>query len=474
MTRQLSEILDSGEITSINKAGTDPGNAVLSSDEITTKTTTQLSDGSVTDIHKGGATTDEEVLTRAETTTHLQDLYTMFYAEDYVEGATYTKGKVVKYGNWLSIYTTESDAHPAPETTGPVESVYSDDTNMTDVPITAAYLLFGMRYTAQDIGFLVGFEVNVVAGNSYVIYYNENPGAQSTLKTLVTVLSAQHSGWQTFTFHPKLYPAGTVLDVVVSCREVDPVPTVYTANYDYQIPATFSAPLDGQIIHAKNDPNIMYIAKIDNDAIDQYQSGYALYDLGIGSHISIGGMKWAVQGVTDSGTYLTIYVAPGVRVSTAGVYNCSFEDPNTTTLTYHEETGIYAGNANIRGLFIADGNYTNIVENDNQYGVNILFQPAYMTDDCEILAYTGGDLLTAGSGASLQEQINAINETLDQLLSVTYETATNLGPVLSLAEIQAIVPVDHPSRFLVKDPSNTWIVIFDGTNYYSTQMVLAT
>lgn len=441
MTRQLSVILNSGEISSFFKAGTDPGNEVLDTDE---------------------------------TVIYLRDQSAMFYAEEYVEGTTYPKGSVVKYGNWLSLYKVDSDAHPAPEAAGDQQAVYPDDTNMVAVPQTAAYLLFGNRYITPDLGFLAGLRVKVTAGNAYVIYHNENPSAQSTLKTLVTIIAAQSSGWQTFTFHPKLFSAGTTIDIIVSEREVNPTPTIYTANYNYQLTSTLTAPANGYINHAKSNTNILYIPKIDADAIDQYQSGYALYNLDIGSHITISTMKWAVQGITDMGTYLEVYIAPAIRLSTGGLYNCSFEDPNTTTLTYHREVNYNLGNPNVRGLFVADGNYIDIVEDDNQYGVDLLWQPAHMTDDCDILAYSGGDLLTAGSGASLQEQINALEKKVEEHEFETYTSASDLGPSLSLAEIQSVVPAEHPYRFLIKDPTNTWIVIYDGTNYYSELLVQAT
>ena len=102
-------------------------------------------------------------------------------------------------------------------------------------------------------------------------------------------------------------------------------------------------------------------------------------------------MRWAVQTVVDSGTYVAYQVAPAVQ-GTTGVQNFVFETTTATPVTHQHNVDWFLTNPppsiSVKGLYSVTG-IANLIEDDNAYGVDIELQAASVSTHWDVVTYSG-------------------------------------------------------------------------------------
>jgi hypothetical protein len=129
--------------------------------------------------------------------------------------------------------------------------------------------------------------------------------------------------------------------------------------------------------------------------------------LNVGDIINGGGISWSIQAVTDSGTYWSFVVAPA-STGAAGTQDFDFETVTPTPISVGYEVDYWLTNpppqGTVQGLYVADGGHGDLVASDNAYGVDGLFQNAYIPTEWAVkissAGANGGGLNAAGGPSS--------------------------------------------------------------------------
>jgi hypothetical protein len=304
---------------------------------------------------------------------------------------THPKNTLTELGGWLSIALIDTKQYPVPRDVG--EPFYIFDGTLVNQNTNAKQLLIGTRYLSNAPSYLKGYRlIDIVAGNKYEVYSVKDP-LGTPIISLLTTFTAATSGELEFNIPVTLLGAGIGFDVFYKVVEPDPTPTTFNGDWDYQTSSGEVVPLAGQITQRTNQSSPIRVSKTDNNAGDRSAE---LAGLSVGDVIVLGDIRWAIQGITDNGTDLGFDVLPEVVSSITGVQNFVFETVASAPITYGQDTDYYLGNANVRGLFVADDGYDNIVENNNAYGVDILVQKADIPTEWSLLSYTGQGGVSSG------------------------------------------------------------------------------
>lgn len=500
MSRELSEVLSSGEITSyvkgtdtdnelltqaeietavdtkltdgsitaINIGGTDTGNAVMTTDEVDTEIETKLTDGSISDIYTGGTDEGNKLLNKDEFEAYNREQNMLYWKGEHVNGVSYQKGDIVSDGSWLMIANTDTADTAAPIPAGSAVWNYPTDT-LVEVATSANFINFGIRIAVAQSVFLKGYRVYMLEGMTYTSFFIKDPNGEAIIHQ-DNIVTATADGWVIVNMTPTLIEAGAVYDLVIQVRLASEISSTTTANYNYVLVNTETAPEVGQITHSAWPASQMLISTTDADANDQTQSGYSLYTLTVGDTITYDTMVWTVEAITIYDEYYELEVTPASRHWDTGSTLFTFDHTDVTTITYHAETDYWVDNDNIYGLIGVDTAYSSMSLSNDQYGIDVRYQPAYISPDWDVMVGSQGALSSVSSDLmALQTEVKANRFTV-------YESPVSFSPTLSIAEIESIVPtpLEPHTKFIIKDPDYTYIVYYDGSLYHYERLSVAT
>ena len=312
--------------------------------------------------------------------------------KEYSVGATYFPQDMVFQDGYLSIANTVTTDYPSPVAAGEEEYLY-EGTEPTTAGI-AKQIIFGTRYTFPNQAFYIeGYRVWTVTGNNYTIYSIVDPDGENII-TEISTITGNAPGWQEFGLAPTLVLPGTVFELLVVVTEPDPTPTTFTGNWNYTTPNNPDTPGAGVIIQANQAPAEFRINKTDNDAVDR-TADLATLTVGDVIEFGVGETRWAIQGITDNGTWYTFLVSPAVQESPDGVNNFAFETVTPTPITYMSDTDYWLTspyNGLAEGRLKIDDNPGII--NNTAYGTDLLIQRINQSPDWDLFGLPGG----AGGG----------------------------------------------------------------------------
>ena len=300
----------------------------------------------------------------------------------WAEGTYEDRQQVIDQG-WLAIANKQTEDRPAPQPQGEAAWYYSPD-NMTTEQATAKTIIFGNRYTWPTNGYLNKYRIKVAAGDHYVVYTVYDPLGVAAV-TVEADFVATTTGWVEFGLPQTIITAGTTFDLIVKVNEPDPTPTVWVDQWDYDTPNNPAPPASGEIIHANSAVTVLSV-HYTSQTIDRTAD---LQALTVGDIIDRNNSSWAIQSISDQGTYINFGISPGVQDSPDGVGDVSFETVTATPISYGREVDKWLGDANASGLYIADGAYEDIVPDDNAYGVDLEIQQAYVSPDWDLQSNLG-------------------------------------------------------------------------------------
>jgi len=177
-------------------------------------------------------------------------------------------------------------------------------------------------------------------------------------------------------------------------------------------------PLAGQITQSNKTIDQLWVNKTDNDSGTPAIGGMTSGDV-----IEGVGESWVVLSIVDSGDYYKFTVAPASQGSPVGVSQFSFQTVTPTPIDYAVDVGFNVDPSDVKGLYIEDGPYSSIAVNDNQYGVDLKVQEAEVSDQWEVVAFSGS---AAGGGAPVLGDI--VYADITNVLEVGYPTFVETAP----------------------------------------------
>ena len=361
-----------------------------SSGDLRTLTVTRNEDGSVGDVaHAAG-----DLVRFVTVAQHISDLWDQVeltaservrWKFPYIPGGPFETNDMVRDGVWTMIANADTVDRAAPQPVGDEFDLYDGAAPTT--ALLASQIIFGNRYAASVDGYLNDIRIYTVIGNHYLLYVVRDPLGEKIFE-LLRNFTAVATGWQSFSTPQLIVPEGVVFDIIAIVNEPDPTPTTFSANWDYRTPQNIQAPIDGQIQHARAQPDQIRISKVDSDANDVSAS---LATLNVGDKIEALGVQWVIQLILDQGTYVTYSVAPALTASPEGVTEFMFETVTATPITVMVDTDwwLTSQTPQNQGLAIVDGDYDSIVPNDTAYGTDITVQAASVSPDWDAVAYGG-------------------------------------------------------------------------------------
>ena len=313
----------------------------------------------------------------------------------------YTKNDVVRDGAWAMVANKDTADRAAPQPVGSPFYVYTGVIGLNSQ--SAKQVIAGNRYTIGTDGWITGYRVFVTAGNRYSVFVVLDPLGLPVVSELAN-FTANNDGWVPFNVIPISVETGTQIDLVYRESEPDPTPTTFAGNWNYTTPNNAGAPATGTILHSSKGLSTLAIHKTDNDAADR---SVELGALDVGDIISGAGQDWVIQTVSDDGAYFSFSIAPASQGTPTGVQEFTFETVTATPIIHAEDVDYWLGNSSVSGLFIADGDYSDIVADDTAYGTDIEVQEANVSDDWDMIAYSSAGA-SGGVGQSFPMYYEAI------------------------------------------------------------------
>ena len=307
-------------------------------------------------------------------------------------GGTHVANDMVTDNGWTMVANKTTTDRPAPQAVGDEQYLYYP-LIPSGTSTSAKQIVFGMQYSGDSAYWLNGYRIYVTAGNSYEIITVEDPQGHNEV-TFVNTFTAEVTGWRTFGLIPKPVASGTTYQILAIVHEPDPTPITLTYNYDYIKPNNIEIPTSGQITHAGKDLSSLLINKTDDDSVDR---SVTLTGLTTGDFISIGFTTWAIQLVSDEGSYIDYTIAPARQSISSGVVPVDFETTIASTLSYSKDLNYWSGSTTVKGVIGINTGWEDATLDDSQYGVDILVQNAYVSPDWDFV--TSND---SGNGSSVQ------------------------------------------------------------------------
>lgn len=315
------------------------------------------------------------------------DMTTVMWAGNWTQ-AQYPKGAMVRDGAWTMVANKTTYDKPAPYPEGDPKYLY-DGTGLLDTSEVTSQIIFGTRVTVSAADYLAGYRVYLTVGFQYEVYAVADPEGAQQFEFLFGT-TAGSTGWLEVPLSPRILPPGGSFDLIVIAREPDPTNVTTPLSYNYTLPNNAGVPLSGSIIHANREPAILSVSKTDNDGGD---ASATLAGMGVGDTITIDGetSAWTIASVTDLPTSVNFGVNPPLQAPIAGVKTFNFNTTTPTAINYPVETDWWSGSAyagQAQGLLAVGTAYADIVPDNTFYGVDLRVQPARISEDWDIAAWS--------------------------------------------------------------------------------------
>lgn len=314
----------------------------------------------------------------------------------------YADNDMVRDGEWTMIANKETTDRPAPQPLGDAGYVYDGAAPTTSE--TVRVVVMGQEYKRLDNAFFVtGYRIFVVAGNRYEVVLVTDPGTPDEGVNFVNSFTAETTGWREFSTPQQIVAPKAPFRVLVIAQQPDPAPVEVTASYNYTKPQILSVPEPGEAIHSNRDPGIISFHKTDSTGTDR---AALLTSLKPGDTITgnpvTRSVLWSVQAVLEQGAYVNVYVAPTVQEADSGLLPFVFSTITPQPVTFMRDTNWWLANTPeggvISGLYVEDESYSDVVADQNAYGVDLLVQDAYVSPDWDLVAVSSAASAGGGGG----------------------------------------------------------------------------
>jgi len=298
---------------------------------------------------------------------------------------TYLKDCVVRDDEWTMIANKETDDRPAPQPIGSpfFPSGLGDFPTWDTDSVSEEQILRGARYLTPAVGYTLGYRVWAVPGNTYRVLHVTDPLGVPIFEYSEEFTVSQE-GWITVALGQVLVLTFTVFDVLLVISPGSPTVSQFFAPWDYK--RSNGDALPGEANHQNSGGGDEIRFNIEDD--DSNDQSVNLATVNIGDTFTNGTLTWEITDITLVGDNYRFGVNPAARDS-ENLYTFTFTVTDPEVLTWVEIPDLYLPNLFVAGLTSDDG-YDNVVTNDVGYGVDVLFQEAYVSNDWELVAVSGG------------------------------------------------------------------------------------
>ena len=305
------------------------------------------------------------------------------------QDTAYLRNDQVRDGAWLMIANKDTDERAAPQTTGDpfFISTVTGTLMFTTETANEPFLLTGNRFTFTEGAFLGGFRWYAIenSGNfSYevwIAYFAEDVAIGEVQILAPTVPST--TGWQDIV-NTALVVSGTVVDIILVVRSVNQ-PNTFSAPWNV-INSNTNDPLAGEAIF-RNSAVEIRVNHVDDNGINQRTD---LEAVDVGGSLSFAGIIWTITAISDQTDSVSYTIAPNQGRPNAGLQTLEFKWGTADPVPFGQDLDFYLGNDNIQGFSITKYPPTEEELNANGYGVDIFVQEATVSEDWELVSYSGG------------------------------------------------------------------------------------
>lgn len=331
-------------------------------------------------------------------------------------GDQYLRGDTVYDDGYAMVANKTTTERAAPQPAGEEQYLYNGGAPTTTTP--AKVLLFGTRYQNDAPYIINGYRVYAIAGNEYRVFVD----LDGVIREIVS-FTAANTGWRVAESVSTIVSANSDLIIFVKVLKPADVPATFTLSYSYATPNNAAIPVAGQITHANKVLDSFRVNKTDQNGDQAAQ----LALLEVGDTIEGAGVKWAIQVITDMGTWIDYTVAPAQQGNPDGVQDFVFETIIEQDIVVMNDPNYWDITPQVSGVYQQD--QLPSVETQDAYGLDVLVQHVSISEDWELLSSPGG----SGGGGSGGEGTSIHNELEGRGVADTHPITaiTNLSSELS-------------------------------------------
>ncbi len=326
----------------------------------------------------------------------------------YYDGGCYQAGDVLLDEGWLAIANKNTCDRPAPQPSGPERSEWEQDPAAPFITVSETdenVVITGHRYTdtvdvsgwVREIWF---YATEASPDIFYDFFLVVDPLSENPVSRSLGEFEFDRVGWQLISVGDLLLVPGEQFDLVAAIKfQGEAGSSTFTHTWQYKQQNGSPDPTSGEVWHESSGQTMRF----SRDDKNGNNRGADLDQVKAGDRISVGGAEYSVTEVVGTGGVYEFDVTPRSRVSD-NEYNIQFTIFAAGTIPHPQITDHYSGDTPKGFKVTGTGTYpANVVEDNNSYGFDVVFQPASVSDDWDIMAASsaagaGGD---PGGGAVL-------------------------------------------------------------------------
>jgi hypothetical protein len=325
----------------------------------------------------------------------------MQWMGNWTSGLYYPKGSFVRSGTVTAVATTLTLENPEPVPDPADPATYGLPTFTPSTQTSSSVVTSGQTYVFSQDGWIKELriwvtELSTTVNYRIIIVNSTDPAAPITQIIEEPVLT--EDGWKIIALLNTIITAGTVLTISVDALNSG-ADTNISGGWRYNGPTQTGAPPFQNWSH-DNQRTSFRIDKFDLDGSDR---GSELEGVIQNSTISLvqtdntGNVTtYQVRTVIDQGTYMeygvTLQTETGGGPAVGSVTTVDFAIPIALPTEYAEEVGGFSAipswASSVEASLFFDG-VNQGVPTTNAYGTDILFEPAQVSEDWDIVSYTG-------------------------------------------------------------------------------------
>ena len=319
------------------------------------------------------------------------------YRDEWESGRNYYRDDVVFDSGWQMRANQVTQERPAPQPIGASEwaSTEGDTPTWATANENSEAVLWGCRYTMVQGRFLtnVRYWVPLAAPTmTYELWLIRDPSTNPVFTNISpAVVHTVANQWYDLPqgVVPKF--TGDEFDLVCYVQSNTGLQTA-SRNYNW-LRNDNGVAAAGEIRHqAGGGSDTLRVSYTDDDSTDNTT---LLQNLPIGSNIVVvgGGVTYEVIG-KEADTFDMVYtIQPTTRVDTAALYQIDFQSYGAIPIDVVSIVNRFAPQptpaVTQRGLIATDGNYPQLLVDDDMYGVDASFQDAQVSEHWNLMMFSG-------------------------------------------------------------------------------------
>jgi len=445
-TRLLSEKLASGEIRDINKGAATilEDESVLNRLEVAADVIAKMADGTVPSFFKGGTDPGDALLSKDEIDASIADgaATRMRWMGAWQVNDTYEQFDVVTDGKWLMIANKQTVERPAPLPLGDPKTEFLDPATFVEGSFIGQ-VISGHDYVFSKPGFLEKIEVylpEITGSETYEVYIVDRRDELNPVFSSLSVGAPLEGQWHTIAVGSLAVNAGSSISVYIVALNSSSS-SQFSGYWNFAQQSNTYFPLAGEL--SWNLPNtFLRVNETDGNAASRVTE---LDTVVPGTHIEIRSQNtpttqitYNVTAILDAGDYREFTVT---LVSQTGVMDAdepcdvTFDVPVAGLTKYSEDANHWPTQGQpdyctVAGYLEEDGVVVAGSEN-NAYGVRTTFQEYSVSDDWDFMSSAGGGSRGGGVSESMayfydKQSAITITQTdpaYQQIASIAYNNA---------------------------------------------------